>query len=237
MKLKILALWPLQRTLTDPALGSAGLRRIVGRFLGTSWKRCPRLSPTVHWSHDPIALQGGWAMPSSWSSGERKQACGHTALSRHTCPPWLCTPSPRRPLHGGPLHGGPRGVGSCVRAGTVPVLFPWPAPGSEWAVHASLPKERTSRCLLQAPLIRPGRRRALLVLRSFPPDRRTRLSMSPVASQASPVWRHRAGRRAHPCEQNGSSLGPQGACRPAGDTGSEQRITNCANKSEMTTAN
>lgn len=111
MKLKILALWPLQRTLTDPALGSAGLRRIVGRFLGTSWKRCPRLSPTVHWSHDPIALQGGWSMPSSWSSGERKQACGHTALSRHTCPPWLCTPSPRRPLHGGPLHGGPLQVG------------------------------------------------------------------------------------------------------------------------------
>lgn len=50
-------------------------------------------------------------MPSSWSSGERKQACGHTALSRHTFPPWLCTPSPRRPLHGGPLHGGPLQVG------------------------------------------------------------------------------------------------------------------------------
>lgn len=187
MKLKILALWPLQRTLTDPALGSAGLRRIVGRFLGTSWKRCPRLSPTVHWSHDPIALQGGWAMPSSWSSGERKQACGHTALSRHTFPPWLCTPSPRRLLHGGPLHGGPRGVGSCVRAGTVPVLFPWPAPGSERAVHASLPKERTSRCLLQAPLIRPGRRRALLVLRSFP--RRSSDSSLHVASCFSGISR------------------------------------------------
>lgn len=230
MKLKILALWPLQRTLTDPALGSAGLRRIVGRFLGTSWKRCPRLSPTVHWSHDPIALQGGWAMPSSWSSGERKQACGHTALSRHTFPPWLCTPSPRRPLHGGPLHGGPLQVGK-LREG-------WHCP---CPVSVACPRLRTggprivtegeNESVSPAGTADPARtlpcpaRSAFVSPRSSDSSLHVASCFSGISRVATPRW------------TPGTSLCPQGACRPAGDTGSEQRITNCANKSEMTTAN